>query len=259
MNRKSKGSATASIVLFVTSGLMASVLGLRQYDRATTTDSWVTSIPLKAGQILTPAALKPARVKQDRIGIENPKQLVGQQLKVNKGAGETLQPGELAPPARAKSKTLAQHVPEGRVLYSLPVSDPSTLPLSQLHGGDRLDILVRGRYGVRTAATDVRLIGVMRPRTPGSRATDSQSITSLLPQKSNRSNSAVGATTLILAVDPNHVYPLAHIGQQDAISLVLHSARDVASGRAVSVTPSKTERAVEVMAGLDRSTVFVKR
>lgn len=259
MKRKTKGSATASIILFVTSGLMASVLGLRQYDRATSTQAWVTSLALPAGAVISADTLTRERVPKSTAGIENPRQLIGQQLKVSKAAGETIQAGDIAPRVKASSRTLAQHVPEGRVLYSLPLGADTTTPLTQLHAGDRLDVLVRNRQGVRTAATDVRLIGVMRPRRSGSPTVDDGKITSLLPQRSARDTALNGVTTLVLAVHPEHVYPLAHIATSDAVSLVIHSAVDVASGRQVSVTPARAERPIEVVEGLQRSTVYVKQ
>ncbi len=259
MRRKTKGSISASAMLFVTSGLMASFLGVRQYDRATTEMAWVTSAPLQAGQVVTQDVLKQARVSEDEIGIENPRLVIGKTLAVAKRAGDTFNPNDFAAPKRAARKTLAQHVPQGRVLYSLKIGSESTVPLSQLNGGDRIDILVRGRHGVRTAATDVQLVGVMRPRSAQPSSQGDQKITSLLPQRSSKQGAASGATTLVLAVDPSHVYPLAHIGSAETVSIVLHSAHDVASGKAVSVTPAKASRAVEVVAGLSRTTVYVRQ
>ncbi len=256
MSRKSKGSVTASMALFVSSGILASVLGLRQYDRATTAEAWVTSLGVQAGQVIDASMLKRARVDQDRIGVEDPRKLIGRRLAVNKAAGESISAAELAPPPAKVSRSLAEHVPEGRVLYSLQLGANSTVPLSQLRAGDRLDVLVRSRRGVRTAATDVRLVGVMRPRSGAGPAGDDKKIAGLLQQKPS-SPAVSGATTLVLAVSPEHVYPLAHVGTQDTVSLVLHSAYDVAAGRAVSVTPQQTERAVELVAGLNRSTVYV--
>ncbi len=257
MSRKSKGSVTASMAMFVSSGIMASVLGLRQYDRATTELAWVTQSDLRAGQTISQTMLKRARVKEDRLGIEDMRLVIGKRLTTDKRAGETISPADLSEPSRPAARSLAEHIPEGRVLYSLQLGSNSSVPLSQLRAGDRLDVLIRGRYGVRTAATDVRLVGVMRPRSGASPSAADAKITSLLPQKPKAMPTS-GATTLVLAVDPAHVYPLANVGTQDIVSLVLHSAYDVAAGRSVSVTPQQTERAVEVVAGLARSTVYVK-
>ncbi len=259
MKRRSKGSVTTSIVLFVTSGLMASVLGIRQYDRATSEMGWITSAPLQAGQTITPQALKQARIKQDQVGINDPRQLLGRTVTVNKPAGEAFKPGEIAVPKPQPRSTLAQHIPEGRVIFSLKLNGQTTVPYSQLGGGDRLDILVRGRNGVRTAATNVQLVGVMKPRGSGTSAVTDDKITSLLPQRSGKSASTSGAAMLVLAVEPGHVYPLAHIGPDETVSLVLHSAHDVAAGRNVSVTPSRADRPVEVVTGLNRTTVYVAR
>lgn len=258
MKRKSSGSITASTVLFVASGLMASVLGLRQYDRMSTDIAWVTSAAMSAGQTIEAQSLTRSRVKQGEVGIDNPGAAIGKRLVVDKGAGQPIRKNDLAAVSRQQARTLAQFIPEGRVVVSLPLPNQSTIPLTQLSGGDRLDVLVRARGGVRTAATDVRLIGISRPRVTGLNAGTDEKITSLLPQRSRDSKSASGKTTLVLAVSPADVYPLAHIGATDSIALVLHSARDVAAGNTISVTPRRAERPVEVVAGLDRSTVFVE-
>ncbi len=257
MSRKSKGSVTASMTLFVSSGILASVLGVRQYDRVTTEESWVTSTTAYAGQVISASMLKRARIDEDRLGIDDPRRLIGQRLAVNKPAGESIAATDLEPPVATPPRSLAEYIPEGRVIYSLQPGSNATVPYSQLRAGDRLDVLVRGRRGVRTAATDVRLVGVMRPRSGPAASAGDKNVASLLQQKApSKSNPA--KTTLVLAVSPEHVYPLAQISKQDTISLVLHSAYDVAAGRTVSVTPQQTEHPVEVVAGLSRSTVYVK-
>ncbi len=258
MTRKSTGSATASAVLFVASGMLASILGIRQYDRVTTEPAWVASNPIEVGQVLTPSMLKQAPVKHDAIGIQNPQQLIGQRMKTSKKPGETFSAADFQTIEKKPPQTLAQHIPEGRVLYSLQMGTQGSIPLSQLQGGDRLDILVRGRTGVRTAATDVRLVGVIRPRSPAGNNATTPGLKGLA-QKKPEAKSATGATTLVLAVYPEHVYPLANIGNKDAISLVLHSAHDLAQGNRITITPEKTHRPVEVLAGLSRSTVYVNR
>lgn len=258
MKRKLKGSVIASAVLFLTSGVMASVLGVRQYDRATSEMSWVASAPVQAGQILTAELIKQSRVKSSEVGIKNPRQLIGKRLKSQKDEGETFSAGDFEQSPRSQRRSLAEHIPQGRVLYTLKLGANASVPFSQLNKGDRLDILVTGKYGVRTAATDVKLIGLMKSGGGKKAADNDTKITSLLPQRKPESGSAP-ATTLVLAVEPSHVYPLASIGSKDFVSLVLHSAYDVAMGKTVSVTPRKTQRAVELVSGLDRTQVFVKQ
>lgn len=258
MKRKTKGSVTASIALFVTSGMLASFLGLRQYERATTVQTWVSNIPLEAGQVITGNLLERVRLDEDEAGIMNTDQLLGKRLRVSKAAGEAFRPGELEVQQRKIQKdSLSKHVPTGRVLFSLALSKASELPLSQLNAGDRLDVLVRGRRGVRTAATDVRLIGIMKPRRPGARENSREGVAGLLPQQSPRKAGGPKQSTLILAVAPGDVYPLAHIGTTESVRLVLHSAMDVAAGNPVSVTPEQRKRSVEVVFGLSRSSVLV--
>lgn len=257
MKRKISGSVTASGLLFIASGMLASVLGLRQYDRVTTETTWVASSTMEAGQVMTAADLKQGRVKSDVIVINDPRKLLGRTLKVSKRAEDGFSAEDFEQERVIKRKSLAQQVPAGRVLYTLQLPGKAGIPYSQLRGGDRLDILVRGRSGVRTAAVDVRLLGIIKPRGPGTRAAEDGSVLGLLPQKKSKAQSLSGATSLVLAVHPGHVYPLANISGKESVSLVLHSALDAAVGKTLEVTPVSTRREVEVMTGLKRSSVFV--
>lgn len=256
--RKIKGSVTASTMLFVTSGLMASFLGMRQYDRATSEMAWVTNSSLSAGQVVSANNLEQARVKEVDGAIANPNYVVGRRLAVAKNEGEVFRPNDFAKSRPVRKKTLSQHIPSGRVLFSLKLGASNVAPVGQFNAGDRLDILVLGRTGVRTAATDVQLVGVMKPPGAKSASANDGKITSLLPQP-KKAAAGKGVTTLVLAVMPQHVYPLAHIGSQENVSIVLHSAHDIAAGQPVNVTPARKKRAVEVVEGLQRSTVYVGR
>ncbi len=251
MKRKLTGSATSSMVLFFASSVLASVLGLRQVDRLNTEPGWVASIDLPAGQFITPAFLRQERIKSDDVVVTDPNQLIGKQLRVNKKSGEAFSSKDIATP---KVRTLAQTVPAGRVLYTLK-SDPYSIPVDQLRGGDRLDVLVRNRGGVHKVATDVRLIGVMRQGT-SSQGEAGGAMSLLAPKR----NAAAGkpVSSLVVAVKPHEVYHLATIGSGDRVSLVLHGARDIASGGPLHVAPKPTHREVEMVNGLSRTKVQLR-
>lgn len=251
MKRKLSGSATGSMVLFFASSVLASVLGLRQVEHFTTEPGWVAKTHLPAGQLITPAFIREARIKGDLQSVTQPGQLIGKMLRVDKKSGEAFSYGDLATP---KAKTLAQVVPVGRVLYTLKPA-PHSVPVEQLRGGDRLDVLVKNRSGVHKVASDVRLIGVMRPSN-GKHSGDN--VMSLLPQKKSATANGRNITSLVVAVHPHEVYPLASIGGADQVSLVLHGSHDLARGGPLAVKPKPTHREVEVVQGLKISKVKLR-
>ncbi|EIF43855.1 hypothetical protein DOK_06372 [gamma proteobacterium BDW918] len=254
MKRKLTGSATASLVLFFASSMLASVLGLRQVDRMTTEPGWVAGGDIAAGAVIMPNMLKEARISDGANVMSDPRSLFGKRLKIAKKEGDTFKPEDIAPaPAR---KTLAQAIPEGRVLYTL-IPNAGGIPHSQLTGGDRLDVLVTGRGGVRTVARDVRLIGVMDGSAKSQAAADGGPISMLKQKPKNKSGSRTGVS-LVVAVYPDDVYPLASIGSNDKVSLVLHGSRDLADGQPLRVRAVPTHRSVEVVSGLSRSKVHIR-
>ncbi len=248
MKRKLTGSATGSIILFFASSMLASVLGLRQIDRLNTETAWVAGGDIPAGQMITRALLREAKVKDTDNAILDPRAIIGKTLTTNKRSGDTFSANELALPKRP---TLAQAVPEGRVLYTLR-PDPSSIPFAQLRGGDRLDVLVTNRHGVHTVASDVRLIGVMRNGAAANNT--SADVMSLLPKDRSAATGGANVASLVVAVYPQHVYPLASIGKSDKVSLVLHSAR----GEKLAVRPAATHREVEMVSGLSRKKVLLR-
>lgn len=254
MKRKFTGSATGAFVLFVASGMMASVLGVRQIDRITTTPAWVVNSDLRSGQLITRDAIKQERVNKDLTSgiIEDPRLLVGRKLTVSKKTGDTIKSSDLAIPERL---SLSQAVPEGRVLYTL-YQTRNSLPFSHLQQGDRLDIVVRGRMGVRTVARNVQLIGIMNSGKSHSNASNN-SVMGLLQPGNTNNNRNTETASLVMAVRPGDVYPLASISESDAVSIVLHSAHDIAKGTAQSVGPNINYRDVEIVSGLTRNSVRI--
>ncbi|MFT4919277.1 MAG: hypothetical protein ACI8RU_001896, partial [Zhongshania aliphaticivorans] len=64
--------------------------------------------------------------------------------------------------------------------------------------------------------------------------------------------------SLVVAVYPDDVYPLASIGSNDKVSLVLHGSRDLADGQPLRVRAVPTHRSIEVVSGLSRSRVNIR-
>ena len=251
MKRKLTGSTSIAITLFVTSGMLASVLGVRQIDRMSTVQAIVISQPIAAGQQIKPVNLHKAAIDANDLAgtIQDPKLLIGKVLTVSKRAGDTILPDEVT---SAKRISLSQVVPEGKVLFTLK-QPQSGIPFSKLNHGDRFDILAKGRGTVRTVARNVQLIGIIRPD-PASAA--KQTKTSQLTNTGSTSGSAL---SMVMAVDPNDVYPLASIGSNEVVSIVLHSAYDVANGTQPLLGMVATHRVVAVYAGTTRKTVRIKR
>ncbi|QHS13627.1 hypothetical protein [Shewanella sp. Arc9-LZ] len=252
MKRKFTGSTTIAIALFVTSGVLASALGIRQVDRLSTTTAVVLSQDLKAGDTITSSVLTRRKTDKDdsEQSVQNPQQLLGKVLNVAKRKGDVVFANELILPT---VKSLSYAVPEGRVLFTLSQL-PTGLPFAKLNQGDRFDILVRGRKRVRTVARNVQLIGVLKP--PKKTNNSKGAIDSLNAQSANSSN---GALALVMAVRPGDVYPLASIGASDIVSIVLHSAYDIANGTQPLLGMAQTHRDIIIHSGNSRKTVSIER
>ncbi|WP_373084961.1 hypothetical protein, partial [Zhongshania sp.] len=222
--------------------------------RMTTEPGWVAGGDIAAGAVIMPNMLKEARVSDGANVMSDPRSLFGKRLKIAKKEGDTFKPGDVV--AAQKRKTLAQAIPEGRVLYTL-IPNAGGIPHTQLTGGDRLDVLVTGRGGVRTVARDVRLIGVMGGGAKAQGPGDGGAVGMLKQKPKDKSGSGAGVS-LVVAVYPDDVYPLASIGSSDKVSLVLHGSRDLADGKPLTVRAVPTHRSIEVVSGLSRSRVNVR-
>lgn len=254
--KRTKGITSVTLAVFIAAGIMVTVLGVRQINRMTTNEAWVTATPLKVGQVVTKDVLKRGRISKDETGIADPRSVLGRPLVVAKAKGEPIRESDLGTPSRS---WLAQKVPAGRVLYTL-TPKATSLPHSQLRNGDRLDVLAKGPAGVRTVAMDVLLVGALVPRSNGhAQASGRGLITSLasLPgQKSTPINSGV---PLVLAVEPEFVYPLAAIGTKEEVSLVLHGQQEAVDGKSLDIRPEPKLRHVQVINGVDSSNAVVRR
>jgi hypothetical protein len=251
MKGKLTGSATGAMLLFAVSGMLASVLGVRQYDKLSTATAWTISADMSAGQTITPELLKEQRIDQTAISgtIQNPRQLMGKTLQVNKTAGSAVFSRDLK---QAEKKSLSHAIPPGRVLYTLTHIQKG-LPYGQLGDGDRFDVVVKGRGGVRTVARDVQLIGINHP-TAAQNA--DKGIKNMLMPKNKKTQSQPGVS-LVVAIRPSDVYPLANISASDSVAMIFHSAHDMAQGTQHNIDPKQRFRQVEMVAGVQRSSVRV--
>ncbi|MEP4889543.1 MAG: SAF domain-containing protein [Aliiglaciecola sp.] len=251
MKSKLTGSATGAMLLFAVSGMLASVLGVRQYDKLNTATAWIISADMSAGQTITTELLKQQRIDQTAINgtIQNPRQLMGKTLQVNKTAGSTIFAGDLK---QAEKKSLSHAIPPGRVLYTLTHIQKG-LPYNQLGDGDRFDVVVKGRGGVRTVARDVQLIGINHP---AAAKTEEKGLKTMLLPKDKKAQSQTGVS-LVVAIRPSDVYPLASISSADSVAMIFHSAYDMEKGTQYNIDPKQRFRQVEMVAGVQRSSVRV--
>lgn len=245
------GGATGAMLLFTVSGMLASALGVRQYDKLSTDMAWTISADMSAGQVITPEFLKQQRIDQDAIDgtIQNPRQLMGKTLQVNKSGGSAVFARDLKQPEK---KSLSHAIPPGRVLYTLEHLQKG-LPYGQLGDGDRFDVIVKSRNGVRTVARDVQLIGINHPAAVKAEA---NGLKNMLMPKNKHAQSQAGIS-LVVAVRPSDVYPLASISASDRVSMIFHSAYDLAQGTQQNIDPKQRFRQVEMVAGVQRSSVRV--
>lgn len=250
MKRKYSGSTTAAMAMFLVAGALVSVLGARQVERHNTQEVWGINGNWPVGTLLRPELLRKVRVDKQRPGIEDPHLLIGKQLAADKQDGEAIWPAELAKPAKS---WLAQQIPESKVLYTFTPRKGS-IPHSQLRNGDRFDVLVSGRNGVRTVARDARLIGALAQSAPRPSASTGLSSLTLPPQ--TRDKQAEG-TPLVIAITPEEVYPLASIGPREKVTIVLHGA-GAADPERQPIEPQPTHRQVELVSGLKRRSVTVE-
>ena len=248
------GRASALVAVFVITGILVLVLGARQVYRLTTSPTWVASSDLEAGHVITPESLKRARSGDDG-GIDNPRALLGKQLEVDKEKGDVFRPVDLT---MAPKSWLAAKVPEGRVLYTLTPKN-TAIPHSQIRYGDRLDILARGSRGVRTVASDVLLMGALSQNNGAAAPAKGRGmLTALAAQPGGSKGRGDDGIPLVLAVRPDDVYPLAGIGSNEEVSIVLHGEAELAAGELLKIAPSATHRQIEMVSGLERTQTVVR-
>lgn len=251
MFNRIQGGSTLAATLFLASSAIASIIGVRQFDRMATIPAVVISGYVASGEVITKKHLKRVSVDSDEIegSVQNPEALIGKKVTVTKKDGEPVFPNEIKISPKIG---LSDVIPPGKVLFSL--SQPNLrLPISKLTRGDLLDVLVRSRYGVQTVAKSVQVIGVMnagaasKPKSSGAYSQVSQ------PAR----NPKGASISIVLAVAPQDVYPLANISSRDQVSLVVHSAYDIKNGTLQDISIARSFREVEVVTDKTRKRVRV--
>ncbi len=250
------GGVLVQVGIALLMSALIGLLGYRQYVKAATAEILVADSRLPAGKTIASGDLSYKRVEGSPQGvIDDPGVLLGKRLSAPKEAGEPFYTSDLKV---SDPFTMAQRVPEGRVLYTL-VPDRHLLPYSKsLQAGDRFDILLTHKAKVYPLAFDVILVGAMRPKNPGQGSDNSRSQLMALasPQKPDASDSESGL--LLLAVHPSHVYPLAQTqGAPGKLSFVVHGKSELKKGKRLSIIPAPRTRNIEIYSGLSKSEVQV--
>ncbi|MEI8624561.1 hypothetical protein P4S81_12745 [Pseudoalteromonas sp. B28] len=253
-SKSNKGATTAALTLLITSGMLASALGIRQVNDENSVTAWVVNKNMSAGQTVTvhdveQKSIDPSNYSNIALSVQNPRALIGQKLATNKMVEQPLFDTDFI---RAKSQNLSEAIPAGRVLYTLKLNTLD-IPLSRIHKGDRLDIVAKTNRLVRTVARDVQLIGVSKG--PKSQAENN----GVMDNLAKESNSATGGVSLVLAVLPKDVYSLAGIDNADKVSIIVHSAYDIEQGRLQNFSRLQTSRTIEVVKGVKNEAVYVAK
>lgn len=251
---KDKISDRNLAILFGVLLVIIVLLVWRQVVRLTTEPAWVASTSIEAGQLVTRDMLEIGRSSQAANSLQDPTQIIGRTLRVKVESGEVFRVADFTSPSR---QGLSKVVPEGRVLYTL-VPDQTSIPHTQFSAGDRIDVVVRGARGVRTVAQNVIVMGALQPPKAYRNGGNGRASLTQLVNRSTGDATSTG-TPLVLAVKPLDIYPLAGIGTQERISLVLHSASDVSNGAMVQIRPEYQHRTVEIYNGNERENVGVVR
>lgn len=253
-SKNNKGATTAALTLLITSGMLASALGIRQVNEQDLVSVWVVNKNMSAGQTISvndvsQKQVDPTNYANIALSVQNPRALIGKQLATNKMGDQPLFETDFI---QAKSQNLSEAIPAGRVLYTLKLNSLD-IPLSRVHKGDRLDIVAKTNRLVRTVARDVQLIGVSKG--PKGKAQKPGVMDSL----SNKEPSPASAVSLVLAVLPKDVYSLAGIDLEDKVSIIVHSAYDIEQGKLQNFSRLQTSRTIEVVKGVKNEAVYVAK
>lgn len=258
--------------LLALAAVLVAILGYRQIARLSeTTAVWVAREALRAGQVVEAGQLARRRVDTTAVpagAIFNPGQIVGQRLERSKAAGEVITASDFEAPAD-KRTPIAQQVPAGRVLVTVPVQ-PTALPYRELKQGDRLEILAGNKEAggkTRVVARDCYYIGWLSgspPRNPQQAPADSRRASALgldllappqLPQQRGGSSSIA----LVLGLHPADVAALAEArAAGESLSYAVHGASEVQSGDLL-ILDTKGTGSVDVIVGRRREQVSLLR
>lgn len=88
-SKSNKGATTAALTLLITSGMLASALGIRQVNDENNVTAWVINKNMSAGQTVTvhdveQKSIDPSNYSNIALSVQNPRALIGQKLATNK-------------------------------------------------------------------------------------------------------------------------------------------------------------------------------
>jgi hypothetical protein len=223
-------------------------LAERQYARFSTQEVWGAAHELSIGHTVTAADIQ--RIKVDnssaQLSIADPRSIIGRKLATAKTTGDIINQGDLAVPQKLG---MTDVVPEGRVAYTLTLDAQLLAYSRELRTGDSFDILATSGGRVTTLATDVILLAALVDQAREPTQSAEASLLSAAVSVANPAD-AGGENLLILAVLPEHVYPLASaLGSDARISLVAYAKNTGDQARVQVPVPVAPDRRVEVITG----------
>lgn len=229
----------------------------RQYSRYFGTDSVVVAkVDLNAGVPVAASQLGLMQLPRDQVlpaAVTSPQLIIGKAPTTGVKAGSVVTQFDFAP----LRLDLKQFIPEGRVLYSLNVSN-KTLPVSGISRGDSVDIIVAGLSSedkqriANVLVRDARMVAVSAARNvePPQESKKSAFGVDLSPVPDE--NEKTPESTLMLAVLPEDVVPLAEAdGSGLHLAVVLHGDSESAEDR----LRVKNRKRVQVIQGKDSKLV----
>lgn len=268
VTRADRGLTVTRALLLVAAVGLIGVLAYRQVGRLLGGPAhvavWVTATDLDAGKIVTGPSLKMARMAPPRGALVNRSDIEGRTLIRAKAKDEPFYVADLEP--RPPAPSLSGTVPAGRLLATIRV-DALDLPVSELRAGDRLDLMQAEPDGVRLVAHDAYVMGVMETTAPQAPRTGSGMIMGVDISVPSSRNSTPRGSSLVLALHPRDVFPLAAAeGSGRPMKIVVHAEREIRSGKLLSVLPpaaprrpakpaAARETSVELLVGSKRQTL----
>lgn len=257
------------VVLLVAIALLG-LLGYRQYVRMGHAKKpvVVAAAALPEGAVIQPQHVQVIALQEKNIpegAFLRASDVIGRKLTQAKAKGEPFAAGEMAQADAESTKQLSRAIPEGRVLTSLTLLNP-TIPVRSLVRGDRVDIVAAGTQadktrGAQTIAHDVYVMGYVPPQNGHDRP--SKNLLGLdlsVPTLDDLNGKKDDKTTLLVAVNPLDAKKLAQVdGIQDLrLVLVLHGDAEVKKGEMLAIDhPSRPLKTVDIILGAKSEKVSV--
>lgn len=266
--RRTRTGAVSHLFQLPVLGAAVTVMGLLGYRQVTriarpSMAVLVAQSALAAGTVVDEDALEQVKMSADDVpdgAITEPSTIEGKRLSKSKEEGDVFVRDDFSSPSRYASKGFSSVIPDGRVMTTLTIQN-ITLPASGLRRGDRVDILVSGKTtdrqrGARIVITDAFVLGYVNPSLPQQAEQGTGPFGMDLSPKTKRRGK--DPTSLLLALEPNDVLPLAEIDGAGAhISVVLHSIEELESGDPLVISTRPRAKSVDVIVGAQRERVIV--